>query len=296
MAKYKPWLKMWVEWIDDPKMRAGTGGLTLAEQAVWWRLCTVAQKCAAEGPIIKDSGEPYTIDEIVDMLRLKESEQPIFDSMLEKMEKEKSIHWVDDVLVVTNLRKRQTVAPSETPEAVRDRVRRYRQNQKKKVSPDPSKKKGTLEEELESESELEGNGDVTGKKPLHPPVIVPYEQIFDLFHQNCPSLPRVKQITEKRKKALKKVFCNGPKSLQSVTNPLHIFEELFSKAEASDFLSGRKILEGEHSNWRCNIDWLLEERNMIKVLEGNYDNSEGGRHGRGIPGNQPAGAFADIEA
>jgi len=37
------------------------------------------------------------------------------------------LHWKDDILVVTNLKKRQEIASSETPEAVRERVRRYRE-------------------------------------------------------------------------------------------------------------------------------------------------------------------------
>ena len=38
-------------------------------------------------------------------------------------------------------------------------------------------------------------------------------------------------------------------------------------AEDSDFLSGR------NGKWTsCNFDWLINENNMVKVLEGNYKN------------------------
>ncbi|NVM23480.1 MAG: hypothetical protein HWN68_17075, partial [Desulfobacterales bacterium] len=60
MAKFQPWLKMWVEWVDDPKMLS----LTLAEQGVWWRLCTLAKKCMADGFLAKGNGAPLSLDEI----------------------------------------------------------------------------------------------------------------------------------------------------------------------------------------------------------------------------------------
>ena len=37
-------------------------------------------------------------------------------------------------------------------------------------------------------------------------------------------------------------------------------------AEESDFLSGRK------TNWRADFNWLMNETNMVKVIEGNYKN------------------------
>ena len=50
---------------------------------------------------------------------------------------------------------------------------------------------------------------------------------------------------------------------------LEIFEELFRRAEESDFLSGR------NGKWTsCNFDWLMNENNMVKVLEGNYSNRD----------------------
>jgi hypothetical protein len=40
-------------------------------------------------------------------------------------------------------------------------------------------------------------------------------------------------------------------------------------AQASDFLSGR------NGKWTgCNFDWLINENNMVKVLEGNYENKK----------------------
>jgi hypothetical protein len=58
---------------------------------------------------------------------------------------------------------------------------------------------------------------------------------------------------------------------------LETFRRLFQKAQESDFLSGRS------GRWTgCNFDWLLKEANMIKVLEGCYDN-KGNARGMAAP-------------
>ncbi|MBA7547948.1 hypothetical protein ES705_40389 [subsurface metagenome] len=82
MAKFQPWLKMWVEWVDDPKMLS----LSLAEQGAWWRLCTLTKKCAADGFLAKGNGAPLSLDEIASALRITaKADRKVFDSMVEKM-------------------------------------------------------------------------------------------------------------------------------------------------------------------------------------------------------------------
>ena len=47
-------------------------------------------------------------------------------------------------------------------------------------------------------------------------------------------------------------------------------EVLFDKVAASDFLCGES-----DKGWRASFDWLFEnEKNWVKVIEGNYDNRE----------------------
>lgn len=90
---------------------------------------------------------------------------------------------------------------------------------------------------------------------------VRYSDIVNLYNKICKSFAKVETITGKRKEALKarwKTFKN-----------IKIFEKLFSKAEASSFLSGRS------GKWTaCNFDWMIDEENMVKVLEGTYDNKK----------------------
>ena len=53
------------------------------------------------------------------------------------------------------------------------------------------------------------------------------------------------------------------------TYGLEMLEEVFRKAEASDFLTGKS-----KEKWRASFDWILNETNFIKILEGNYDNKK----------------------
>lgn len=114
--------------------------------------------------------------------------------------------------------------------------------------------------------EENGNGNESKVKPDKEKVNVPYDDIVDLYHLYCTSLPSIRVVSDKRKKLMRARW--------NKYNHLDIYKELFKKAEASDFLSGRAV-KGE-SSWTCNFDWLLNENNMLKVLEGNYDNKKSG--------------------
>lgn len=83
------------------------------------------------------------------------------------------------------------------------------------------------------------------------------QQVIDLYHSICKSYPKVRAMSEKRKDDIKARF---------ITYGLEGFKVLFEKAEASSFLKG---FSG--TGWRATFDWLIEDGNMAKVLDGNYD-------------------------
>jgi len=85
------------------------------------------------------------------------------------------------------------------------------------------------------------------------------QDVIDLFNKTCTSLPKVQRLTDKRTKILK---------TRLIKYTRNDFEHLFTLAENSDFLSGRK------KDFRATFDWLIEEANLVKVLEGNYDNQK----------------------
>lgn len=82
-------------------------------------------------------------------------------------------------------------------------------------------------------------------------------EIIALYNSICKSFPKARE-TEKRIKTLNT-------RLKKYT--ADDFALVFTMAEESDFLSGRSGV------WTsCSFDWLINETNMIKVLEGNYKN------------------------
>ena len=86
-------------------------------------------------------------------------------------------------------------------------------------------------------------------------------EIVKLFHDICKSYPKVKAISENRRKAI---------NARLRTYGIDAMREVFEKAENSDFLKGRN-----NNNWSANFDWLMKDGNFCKVLDGNYDNKNG---------------------
>lgn len=82
-------------------------------------------------------------------------------------------------------------------------------------------------------------------------------EIVDCFNRICVSLPQVRTLSDKRRKAIRAASgtvedCGG-------------WEKLFEAVEQSDFLTGRS------GTWNgCGFDWILKPANLVKILEGNY--------------------------
>lgn len=98
---------------------------------------------------------------------------------------------------------------------------------------------------------------------------IPYQRIVEMYNSICVSLPKVEQITEKRRRHIRVAWKNFKDDLTK-------FEEVFRRAEESDFLTGR------NGRWTgCNFDWLVTYNNMVKVLEGTYSNKAMGGYSDG---------------
>ena len=87
---------------------------------------------------------------------------------------------------------------------------------------------------------------------------VPYQEIVDLYHQICTSLPKVVLLNEKRKQLLRARWKEHP--------DLEFWKELFQRVENSDFLTGRK------ADFRADFEWIIRPTNFVKIIEGRYDN------------------------
>jgi hypothetical protein len=81
-------------------------------------------------------------------------------------------------------------------------------------------------------------------------------EVMNAFHEICKSFPRVRKITPDRQKMVKE-------RLSVYT--LEGIKTVFQNAERSDFLKGRN-----DRKWKADFDWLLGEKNIVKVLEDKY--------------------------
>lgn len=88
-----------------------------------------------------------------------------------------------------------------------------------------------------------------------------YQLIADMYNNTCVSFPRLTKLSDSRKKAIRARL--NKYSVEDI-------QKAFEMAEASDFLKG-----SNNRNWSANFDWLMNDNNIAKVLDGNYKNKTG---------------------
>ena len=119
----------------------------------------------------------------------------------------------------------------------------------------------------EGESERENHRfSCEQSSPSSAPNKVQCKEIADLYNQYCTSFPKLKSLSEARRKAIKARLNSG--------YDLDDFEKLFKLAEESSFLKGKN-----DRDWRATFDWLIKDSNMAKVLDGNYSDKPGKKNG-----------------
>ena len=105
-----------------------------------------------------------------------------------------------------------------------------------------------------NDNEYEGDNENEGGNE-----IIRYQQIADMYNDTCVSFPSLTKLSDRRKKAIRARFKSG--------YTLDDFQRLFEMAEESEFLKG-----SNGRNWSATFDWLIQDGNMAKVLDGNYQN------------------------
>lgn len=87
-------------------------------------------------------------------------------------------------------------------------------------------------------------------------------EIFLLYNKLLSdSVGHAKILTEERKKKILKL-------LKTQLTTIDDWEKFFIKISKSDFLTGIS------SDWKASFDWILKPANVVKILEGNYDNNK----------------------
>lgn len=92
---------------------------------------------------------------------------------------------------------------------------------------------------------------------------IDYDLIVAKFNSICISLPKVQKLTSGRKNKVKS-------RIKEMKGEMHTIELVFTKVQASDFCCGRG-----NSKWKATFDWIFDnDKNWVKVIEGNYDNDK----------------------
>jgi len=101
----------------------------------------------------------------------------------------------------------------------------------------------------------------------------PYDRIVTLYHEILPELPRVATLTSKRRSwitARWRSVCTTEK-VASQADGLDLFRGYFSLVRKSPFLMGLKQPGKGHSRtFKADLEWLMNESNFTKVVEGKY--------------------------
>lgn len=103
----------------------------------------------------------------------------------------------------------------------------------------------------------------------------PFERIVSAYHEVLPELPRVRLLTEDRRKAVRSLWrfaLTEPKSdgQPRATNADEAFawiRSFFQRARDNDFLMGRTPRLNGHAGWECDLDFLLSKKGLKQVIE-----------------------------
>lgn len=257
------WIKITTDMFDNRKirhLRKLPEGNSIV--LIWVMLLAMAGKCNDHGKIYLTENIPYTPKMLADELNFEENTVQLALQALKQLD---MIVLDDGYFSITGWEEHQNI---EGMDRIREqnRIRKQRQREKERLIAESrvmSRDSHATEEDKDKDKE-EKDIDKESKEK------VTCEQVVDLYRSICVSYPKVISLSEARKRAIRARL-----KMYSMDD----FRMLFEKAEASSFLKG-----ANNRNWSATFDWLLKESNMVKVLEGNYDNKTRSPAGAGTTG------------
>lgn len=256
------WIKITTDMFDNRKirhLRKLPEGNSIV--LIWVMLLAMAGKCNDHGKIYLTENIPYTPKMLADELDFEENTVQLALQALEQLD---MIVLDDGYFSIIGWEEHQNI---EGMDRIREqnRIRKQRQREKERLIAESrvmSRDSHATEEDKDKEEEKDIDKESKEK--------VTCEQVVDLYRSICVSYPKVISLSEARKRAIRARL-----KMYSMDD----FRMLFEKAEASSFLKG-----ANNRNWSATFDWLLKDSNMVKVLEGNYDNKTRSPAGAGTTG------------
>ena len=270
MADVK-WIKITTDIFDDEKiLLIESLPDSYAIITVWFKLLCLAGKQNNSG-VFMMGRIAYTDKMLATIFRMKETTVTM---ALKTFEEFGMVEIVDGVITIPNWGKHQNLDQLESKkEYMRNYMKEYREKQKALTAGKPSCKTNnkTNVSQADKEEDKQIDIDIEIEKEDRKEERIDFQSIVDLYHTICISFPKVRSLSDARKKAIK---------ARLNTYKLEDFKTVFENAEASSFLKGKN-----DRNWQANFDWLIADKNMAKVLEGNYADKPN-RYGRkeAVPG------------
>ena len=126
-----------------------------------------------------------------------------------------------------------------------------------------SNKKNTPETEIELETEIDiDDADSKKKNSKKTSLSKQVDEVIEAYKSICKSYTKIKVISAERKKDIEK-------SLKTLT--VEQIKECFELAEHNYLLKGM-IMEGKDGKepWKASFDWLIQEKNLVKIFNENY--------------------------
>ena len=246
------WIKITTDMFDNRKirhLRKLPEGNSIV--LIWVMLLAMAGKCNDHGKIYLTENIPYTPKMLADELDFEENTVQLALQALEQLD---MIVLEGEYFSITGWEEHQNI---EGMDRIREqnRIRKQRQREKERLIAESrvmSRDSHAIEEDKERDIDKEEDKNKESKEK------VTCQQVVDLYHSVCVSYPQVVRISEARKRAIRarlKVYT------------LEQIKTVFEKAEASMFMKG-----ANKRNWTADFDWLLNDANIVKILEGKYDN------------------------
>lgn len=272
MAKVE-WIKLTTDMFSNPKIKYLR---TLPEGnniiLIWCMLLTMAGRCNAGGMIFLTENIPYTPEMLAEELKFEVNTVKLALEALARLE---MINIDEDIFCIAGWEEHQNAEGlDKIREQNRERQARFKAKKKQllientdnvidnvtdnvtgNVTDNVTVTQGNATEE-DKEEEEDKDIDIKNNR-----VKVDYQKIANMYNDTCVSLQKVTSLSDARRKAIKARFNKYD---------YDDFQRLFDKAQASDFLTGQN-----NRNWRATFDWLLKDNNLVKVLDGNYDNKRG---------------------
>lgn len=263
MADVK-WIKITTDMFDNRKikhLRKLPDGNNIV--LIWVMLLTMAGRCNANGMIFLTENIPYTPKMLADELGFEENTVKLALTSLAQMN---MIVTDQGYFSIAGWNEYQNI---EGMDKIREqnRLRKQKQREMQKLLPPVSRDSHVTvtqshAPDIDIDKEKESERDKNISSDL--------QSVVDLYHTICVSYPRIRSLSDARKKTIKA-------RLKSYS--LDDFKTLFENAEASSFLKGTE------GGWKASFDWLIKESNMLKVLEGNYaDKSKRYGYKEKVPG------------